>query len=94
MLIRLTSRPPLPDALFDGPYGRERRRMVLDDLWGRDVRDARVLEAMARVPRHEFVEPALARCAYDDRPLEIGHDQTISQPYIVAKMCELAGFKA
>jgi len=53
------------------------------------VLDARVLEAMARVPRHEFVSPDLADLAYANRPLPIGHGQTISQPYIVAIMTDL-----
>ena len=52
--------------------------------------DARVLDAMRRVPRHEFVPPALAERAYENRPLPIGDAQTISQPYIVALMTDLA----
>jgi protein-L-isoaspartate(D-aspartate) O-methyltransferase len=55
------------------------------------VEDRRVLEAIGSVPRHEFVPPALRGRAYENRPLPIGHDQTISQPYIVARMTELAG---
>ncbi len=51
--------------------------------------DNRVLDAMARVPRHEFVPPALVDLAYKNRPLPIGHGQTISQPYIVAIMTDL-----
>lgn len=51
--------------------------------------DARVLDAMARVPRHEFVPPQLVDLAYQNRPLPIGHGQTISQPYIVAIMTDL-----
>ncbi len=54
------------------------------------VRDARVLEAMRAVPRHKFVPPHLAEHAYNDHPLPIGHGQTISQPYMVAIMTELA----
>jgi protein-L-isoaspartate(D-aspartate) O-methyltransferase len=54
------------------------------------VCDPRVLEAMRRVPRHLFVPPAWAARAYDDSPLPIGHGQTISQPYMVAIMTELA----
>jgi len=54
------------------------------------VRDPRVLEAMRKVPRHRFVPPELAAQAYADHPLPIGHRQTISQPYIVAIMTELA----
>ncbi len=53
------------------------------------VRDPRVLDAMRRTPRHKFVPPAQAAHAYEDRPLPIGHDQTISQPYMVAIMTEL-----
>jgi protein-L-isoaspartate(D-aspartate) O-methyltransferase len=71
-------------------YAAARRKMVKEQLmgWGRDIRDPRVLAAMEKVPRHEFV-PASARAqAYDDYPLPIGHGQTISQPYIVAFMTE------
>jgi protein-L-isoaspartate(D-aspartate) O-methyltransferase len=70
------------------PIARE--RMVMEHLAGRDIDDARVLRAMRDVPRHLFVPPALQKQAYDDRPLPIGHDQTISQPYIVALMTQLA----
>ncbi len=65
-----------------------RTRMVDQQLAGRDIRDPRVLDAMRRVPRHEFVPEALRGSAYADSPLPIGHDQTISQPYIVAYMSE------
>ena len=51
--------------------------------------DRRVLDAMARVPRHEFVPPHVVEMAYQNRPLPIGHGQTISQPYIVAIMTDL-----
>jgi protein-L-isoaspartate(D-aspartate) O-methyltransferase len=54
------------------------------------VRDSRVLDAMRAVPRHLFVDEALASRAYEDTPLPIGHGQTISQPYIVARTIELA----
>lgn len=67
-----------------------RARMVREDIAGRGVRDERVLQAMRAVPRHEFVPADLRRRAYDDRPLPIGGGQTISQPYIVAAMTELA----
>ncbi|MBN2022094.1 MAG: protein-L-isoaspartate(D-aspartate) O-methyltransferase [Pirellulales bacterium] len=66
-----------------------RRRMIAHDLAGRDITDARVLEAMGHVPRHEFVPPEHRHAAYADRPLPIGHEQTISQPYIVALMTQL-----
>jgi protein-L-isoaspartate(D-aspartate) O-methyltransferase len=63
--------------------------MVEEQIIGRDVRDARVLEAMTSVPRHLFVPEEHAESAYIDRPLPIGERQTISQPYMVAKMTEL-----
>jgi protein-L-isoaspartate(D-aspartate) O-methyltransferase len=71
---------------------RTRRRMV-DRLRDQGIRDERVLAAMAAVPRHLFVEEALASRAYEDTALPIGFGQTISQPYVVAKMVEtlLAG---
>jgi len=65
-----------------------RKLMVDQQIAGRDIRDPRVLEAMRTVPRHEFVPDALRAGAYEDTPLPIGHDQTISQPYIVAYMSE------
>ena len=65
-----------------------RERMVSEQLRG--ITDPRVLDAMRTVPRHEFVPAALRPHAYDDTPLPIGHGQTISQPYVVALMCELA----
>jgi protein-L-isoaspartate(D-aspartate) O-methyltransferase len=64
--------------------------MVAYQLRGRDVRDERVLDAMARVPRELFVPKGLAGRAYDDAALPIGAGQTISQPYMVAKICEAA----
>lgn len=67
-----------------------RQRMVDDQLAGRDITDAAVLSAMRRVPRHRFVAPEQQRYAYDDHPLPIGHGATISQPYIVALMTQLA----
>lgn len=70
-------------------YRIPRRRMVREQLAGRGVTDAAVLRAMGEVPRHLFVPEALAPTAYDDRPLPIGHGQTISQPYMVALMCSL-----
>ena len=66
---------------------RTRARMV-DRLRDQGIVDARVLEAMAGVPRHLFVEEALASRAYEDTALPIGFGQTISQPYVVARMIE------
>ena len=62
--------------------------MVRDQLQARRIRHPAVLDAMARVPRERFVPPALAERAYDDGALGIGRGQTISQPYVVARMTE------
>ena len=67
-----------------------RRRMVEEQLVRRGIRDVRVLEAMATVPRHRFVDSAFIGTAYGDHALPTGEGQTISQPYIVARMLELA----
>jgi protein-L-isoaspartate(D-aspartate) O-methyltransferase len=67
-----------------------RERMVTEQIEARDVRDARVLRAMGTVPRHEFIPGDARDHAYEDHPVPIGYDQTISQPYIVAKLVELA----
>jgi protein-L-isoaspartate(D-aspartate) O-methyltransferase len=72
-----------PDALTAA-----RNEMVHEQIEARGVRDSRVLQAMREVPRHEFVPPTFRNLAYHDRPLPIGHEQTISQPYIVAYMTE------
>jgi protein-L-isoaspartate(D-aspartate) O-methyltransferase len=66
------------------------RDMIEIQLRRRGIRDERVLDAMLRVPRHEFVPTELVAAAYDDRPLPIGEAETISQPYIVAAMTEAA----
>jgi len=72
----------------------ERAQMVDEQLRARGIADVRVLDAMRAVPRHQFVSASLRQNAYDDAPLPIGHGQTISQPYIVALMCELAALDA
>jgi len=69
---------------------RKRLAMVHEQLAGRDILDERVLNAMRRVRRHLFVPEDLRELAYIDRPLPIGDGQTISQPYIVALMTQLA----
>ena len=66
-----------------------REEMVKSQIEARGVANPRVLEAMRSVPRHRFVPEAVRGKAYQDRPLPIGHRQTISQPYIVAVMTEL-----
>ncbi len=65
-----------------------RERMVRRQLADRGIGDVRVLGAMREVPRHEFVDESLRQDAYEDHPLPIGADQTISQPYIVAIMLQ------
>src|SRR5579859_7978707 len=66
------------------PYFELRRRMVEAQLRDRGIRDERVLEAMSRIPRHEFVAEEYRSQAYEDHPIPIGQNQTISQPFIVA----------
>ena len=65
-----------------------RKRMVMEQLEKRGICDSRVLEAMRTVPRHKFVQEAMAAQAYNDRSLPIGEKQTISQPHTVAIMTE------
>lgn len=69
-------------------YEHERAAMVERQLRRRGIRDQRLLDAFATVPREIFVDPADQASAYDDRPLSIGVGQTISQPYVVAVMIE------
>jgi protein-L-isoaspartate(D-aspartate) O-methyltransferase len=73
--------------------GRARERMVRETIATRGVQDERTLQAMRKVPRHLFVPPAMVSQAYADYPLPIGHEQTISQPYIVAFMTEALGLQ-
>jgi len=68
-------------------FAEARQRMVASQLRGRGISDERVLQAMAKVPRHLFV-PGNGCAAYDDTPLVIGSGQTISQPYMVGAMTE------
>lgn len=74
---------------MDNPRTAEREEMVRRQIKARGVKSPQVLQAMRSVPRHLFVPEPFAREAYQDYPLPIGHDQTISQPYIVAVMTEL-----
>ncbi|HXU88238.1 MAG TPA: protein-L-isoaspartate(D-aspartate) O-methyltransferase [Methylomirabilota bacterium] len=71
-------------------FGDARRRMVERQLVRRGIADPRVLAAMRKVPREQFVSAEQAAFAYADGPLPIGEAQTISQPYIVARMAEVA----
>ena len=70
-----------------------RERMVATQIASRRIKDKRVLEVMAKVPRHRFVLPEYLDSAYQDHPLPLGEGQTISQPYMVALMTECLGLK-
>ncbi|ABC77848.1 protein-L-isoaspartate(D-aspartate) O-methyltransferase [Syntrophus aciditrophicus] len=74
-------------------FQKQRLRMVDTQIRARGVLNPRILEAMSRIPRHLFVEEALADQAYNDNPLPIGDMQTISQPYIVALMTDALDLK-
>ena len=69
-------------------FAGSREAMVREQIQGRGVKDPATLSAMSAVPRHEFVPKRFQHSAYEDHPLPIGFDQTISQPYIVAFMTE------
>ena len=83
----------LPLLLIQDP-ARLRNEMVKEQIEDRGVRDSATLAAMRKVPRHSFVSSNMVSNAYDDRPLPIGHGQTISQPYIVGYMTEIIKPKA
>lgn len=92
-----TETPPQPSPSVDGQearFAQARRQMVEFQLRDRDIVDPRVLDAMCRVPRHRFVAEEHWDEAYRDHPLPIGRNQTISQPYIVALMTQLAAPQA
>jgi protein-L-isoaspartate(D-aspartate) O-methyltransferase len=91
--IRATGMP-MDDFIPTDPFVKARLRMVAEQLRDRSVRDERVLQAMATVPRHEFIPQEEWGEAYEDHPLPIGAGQTISQPYIVAFMIEALGVEA
>ena len=90
MLLALAgcSAPPAHTPTGLSSIEVQRQMMVDEQIVRRGVKDPRVLEAMRRVPRHEFVPPEQTASAYDDYPLPIGHGQTISQPFVVAYMTE------
>ncbi len=84
-LLSSCETPPPPT---DSSLVEQRQRMVEKQLKSRAIKHQAVLAAMGRVPRHQFVPEKLRSSAYADRPLPIGHDQTISQPYVVAFMTQ------
>ncbi|MBF0491358.1 MAG: protein-L-isoaspartate(D-aspartate) O-methyltransferase [Deltaproteobacteria bacterium] len=73
---------------FSHEYAVARRKMLEEQLISRNIHNERVLEVMAKIPRHRFVEEALVSQAYSDSPLNIGWGQTISQPYTVALLAQ------
>jgi protein-L-isoaspartate(D-aspartate) O-methyltransferase len=74
-------------------YEAKRKEMVQSQIAGRGIKDMRVLAAMGTIPRHFFVKESMRSMAYQDRPLLIGENQTISQPYMVAHMTEALQLK-
>ncbi|HDZ62835.1 MAG TPA: protein-L-isoaspartate(D-aspartate) O-methyltransferase [Nitrospirae bacterium] len=80
-------------AVFALDFASMRKNMVDTQIRARGVKDSRVLSAMLKIPRHKFVPENMENYAYLDRPLPIGYEQTISQPYIVALMTELSALK-
>ena len=72
----------------EDPFREAREKMVKYDLKGRDIHNEKVLSVMGKVKRHLFVDKDLWHVAYNDYPLSIGENQTISQPYIVALMTQ------
>lgn len=80
----------MPSSNEDLQYAPLRSRMVADQIRARGITDQRILDAFEKVPRHLFVPEGMRDSAYADTPLPIGHGQTISQPYIVALMMDLA----
>jgi protein-L-isoaspartate(D-aspartate) O-methyltransferase len=87
ILLLLTFGGTMPD------FSNLRKQMVASQIAARGIKDTSVLDAMLKVQREKFVPEAWKKMAYDDNPLPIGEDQTISQPYIVALMTELLRLK-
>jgi protein-L-isoaspartate(D-aspartate) O-methyltransferase len=83
---------PSPSAPAGDPFVEPRNRLV-EDLRRHGIRSEKVLAALLRVPRHRFVPADIRSLAYEDRPLPIGFDQTISQPHVVAFMTEVVRLK-
>ena len=84
---------PLLAVGADDTRQKERDRMVEKQIAARDISDERILAAMRKVPRHLFVPEDVRDAAYRDSPLPIGHGQTISQPFIVAYMTQVAAIE-
>jgi len=80
--------------MTESSYLQERENMVRLQLEKRGIRNARILEAFRRVPRHEFVPEKYRSAAYSDNPIPIGYEQTVSQPYVVAHMIQEVGIRS
>ena len=74
--------------VINNSYAQKRQKMIENQLRPRGIKDEKVIKSMLKVKRHLFVPENVRAYAYDDKPLPIGYDQTISQPYIVAYMTE------
>lgn len=88
-ILAVTATVPAQAQKAGEDWSTLRQRMIQEQVVDRGVRDSATIAAMGQVPRHEFVPSQVRRLAYEDTPLPIGQDQTISQPYIVALMTEL-----
>src|SRR5688572_10422610 len=93
LVLVLVLLPAVAPADDTDRWRAQREAMVNAQIAARGIKDPRVLAAMRRVPRHEFVPPMVRESSYADSPLPIGDEQTISQPYIVALMTEAAAIR-
>ena len=91
LLLPITKAQNNKDNIFPSDWKAAAQEMVQTQIVERGIKDTRVLTVLAKTARHKFVPPDMVPYAYNDRPLPIGEDQTISQPYIVALMTELMG---
>ena len=91
LLLPITQAQNNKDNIFPSGWKAAAQEMVQTQIVERGVKDARVLTVLTQTARHKFVPSEMVPYAYNDRPLPIGEDQTISQPYIVALMTELLG---
>ncbi len=87
-ITRSTVETESDQAFWENLWRDQRQNMVEQDIRRRGIKNTSLLAALVKVPRHLFVLPEWRELAYQDRPLPIGHNQTISQPYIVAAMTE------
>ena len=88
LFLPITQAQNNKDNIFPSGWKAAAQEMVQTQIVERGVKDARVLTVLAQTARHKFVPPDMVPYAYNDRPLPIGEEQTISPPYIVALMTE------